>query len=90
MIEWHARATRGPNYDTWFRGRFLEEWADPRAIDGLRNAFSRYDEQDIGRGLLATLNLFRLVARETGGKMGYPYPTGLHAYVTGWIKTCLS
>ncbi len=30
MMEWQARAIRGPNYDTWFRGRFLEEWADPR------------------------------------------------------------
>jgi len=32
MLEWHARATRGPEHDTWMRGRFLEEWADPRAV----------------------------------------------------------
>lgn len=31
MLEWHARATQGPAHDTWMRGRFLENWADPRA-----------------------------------------------------------
>ena len=25
MMEWHALATHGWNYDIWFRGRFLEE-----------------------------------------------------------------
>jgi aminoglycoside 6-adenylyltransferase len=30
MIEWHALAVHGGQYDTWFRGRFLEEWAEPK------------------------------------------------------------
>ena len=30
MLEWHARV--GDGRDTWHNGRFLESWADPRAV----------------------------------------------------------
>ena len=43
ITEWHARATHGWNYDTWFRGRFLEEWTHPQALKELRGAFARAD-----------------------------------------------
>lgn len=74
MLEWHARATRGADHDTWLRGRFLEEWADPRAVAALRSAFAHYDREDIARALLATMDLFRWVSRETAEQLGYPYP----------------
>jgi aminoglycoside 6-adenylyltransferase len=90
MTEWHARATHGWNYDTWFRGRFLEEWAHPRALKELRSALSHYDEEDVKHALLATMNLFRWIAMESAEKLGYPYPTKADKYVTNWIKTCLS
>jgi aminoglycoside 6-adenylyltransferase len=73
MMEWHARATKGPSYDTWMRGRFLEEWADPRAVQELKRTFAHYDAEDIWRALLATMDLFRWVAIETAERLGYPY-----------------
>jgi len=42
-LEWHAHAL-DPTVDTWHAGRFLEQWADPRAVNELRSAFARYDE----------------------------------------------
>ena len=75
MLEWHARATQGSSYDTWMRGRFLEEWADPRAVMELRQAFARYDADEIWRALTATMNLFRWLSVETAGQWGYAYPT---------------
>ena len=51
MLEWHARATRGDSHDTWLRGRFLEEWADPRAVAELNRAFAHYDAADMARAL---------------------------------------
>ena len=74
MLEWHAHATKGPDCDTWMRGRFLEEWADRRAVEQLRHAFAHYDEADVWRALVATMELFRWVALETAGRWGYPYP----------------
>ena len=73
MMEWHARATKGQSYDTWMRGRFLEEWADPRAVEELKGIFAHYDAEDVWRALLATMELFRWVAVEAAERLGYPY-----------------
>jgi aminoglycoside 6-adenylyltransferase len=74
VLEWHARL-RGPaGLDTWMRGRFLEEWIDPRARAVLPRLFARYDEEDIWRALVATADLFRWLSRETAQKLGVPYP----------------
>jgi len=89
MMEWHARATHGWNYDTWFRGRFLEEWTRPQTLEGLRGAFAHYDEEDVKRALLALMDLFRWLAMETAEKLSYSYPTKSDEQVTKWIRTCL-
>jgi aminoglycoside 6-adenylyltransferase len=73
MMEWHARATKGQSYDTWMRGRFLEEWVDPRARQELGKIFAHYDAEDVWRALLATMELFRWMAVETAERLGYPY-----------------
>ena len=46
MAECHAWAVHGPNYDTWHEGRFLEKWANPRVVEGLRTAYASYDAAD--------------------------------------------
>lgn len=74
MLEWHTRARRGASVDTWMRGRFLEEWADPRAVAALPEIFAHYDEQDVWRALQATMTLFRWLALETAETSGYAYP----------------
>ncbi|MFB0534548.1 MAG: aminoglycoside 6-adenylyltransferase [Anaerolineae bacterium] len=90
MIEWHARAKKGWDYDTWHGGRFLEEWADPCALEQLRDAFAHYDKEDVQRALFATMELFRWLAMETAERLGYLYPTVADERVTEWVRTCLS
>ena len=75
MLEWHAHARRGAAHDTWLRGRFLEEWADPRALRQLPEAFAHYDEADTWRALAVTMDLFRWVSLETAQLLGFSYPT---------------
>lgn len=89
MLEWHARATRGADCDTWMRGRFLEKWADPRAVAALGEAFARYDRGDVARALVATMSLFAWLAREAAARLGYPYPAAAEERVTTWVKGCL-
>ncbi len=74
MLTWHARATRDA-VDTWMRGRYLEEWADPRAVKALADAYAHYNEADVWRALQATMDLFSWLAVETAEALGYPYPT---------------
>lgn len=75
MLEWHTRARRGASVDTWMRGRFLEEWADARAVAALPAIFAHYDMADVWRVLLATMELFRWLALETAEALGYAYPS---------------
>ena len=71
MLEWHARATQGERFDTWLRGRFLEEWADPRAVEQLPNAFAHYDAGDMARSLQVTMDLYRWLEDETSERWEY-------------------
>jgi aminoglycoside 6-adenylyltransferase len=86
ILEWHARAHNGWDYDTWYYGHFLEDWASPRAVKELGKTFARYDTADCRRALLATMKLFRGLAKETAQQLDYPYPQKTDDNVSGWIR----
>jgi aminoglycoside 6-adenylyltransferase len=85
MLEWQARASRGPEVDTWVGGRFLREWADPRAVGALPTVFAHYSPEDIQRALLATMDLFRWLATEMAEQAGYAYPHLGDDRATEWV-----
>lgn len=89
MIEWHAQTTNGRHCDTWHDGRFMERWADPRVLEGLRDAFAHYDQDDIRRALLATMDLFRWLAEEIAERLAYRYPTHTDEYAVKLVSTLL-
>jgi aminoglycoside 6-adenylyltransferase len=88
MVTWQARATRGSDLDTWFSGRFLEQWADPRALQGLQNAFAHYAEADIWRALMASMALFDQLAGETAERLQCDYPAEDAAKMIAWVARC--
>jgi aminoglycoside 6-adenylyltransferase len=90
VLVWHAQATHGVDHDTWFRGRFLEEWADPRAVKGLSAVFAYYDPADIRRALFATMALFRTFSVETAERLNFAYPHIAADRITDWVRECLS
>jgi aminoglycoside 6-adenylyltransferase len=87
MLEWQRRAEE-PGADTWFNGRFIEQWASPAALEKLRIAFAHYDEQDVWRALRASMDLFDQVARETARRWGYDYPVENVGKVRRWVEAC--
>lgn len=89
-MEWHAQARNGSDYDTWYGGRFLEQWADPRVLERLRGAFAHYDEDDVRRALLATMDLFRWLTKATAECLGYPYPTAPDERATELVNAVFS
>jgi aminoglycoside 6-adenylyltransferase len=89
MLEWHVRATHNGNQDTWHRGRFLEEWADPRALDGMAKTFPHYDEKEIRDALFATIDLFHWLAVETAEYLHYPYPFATDESISTYVQTLL-
>lgn len=89
MLEWHTHAISSGNHDTWFNGRFVEQWADPKLLPQMREAFAHYTEQDTARALQATMDLFRLVATETAVQLSYEYPEKSDAAVAAWVRAAL-
>lgn len=88
-IQWQARVRRGWDHDVWWGGRFLEAWAEPEAVAGLRDAFARYDAPDVVRALWVTLDLFRRLAGEVAAALGYAYPEDEERRVRAWLEANL-
>jgi len=82
MIEWHAKARHGFDYQTWRDGHFLEEWADPAIIARLKGTYPSHDEYAAWKALLATMDLFRDLAKETADRLNFDYPAGADGMVT--------
>lgn len=85
LIEWHARVTQEKDYDTWFRGRLIEQWADPRIIAELRSVFAHYDEDDVWQVLANNMQLFRWISKEVAEKLEYTYPKDADQFVSRWV-----
>jgi aminoglycoside 6-adenylyltransferase len=90
MIEWHAHATLPQTRDVWFNGRFLEQWAAGYIIQGMKDTFAHYNHADIARALLATMALFRRVARETADQLVYTYPHDADHFTSTWVEKCIA
>lgn len=85
MIEWHAWSTNGAEYETWSDGRFLEEWADPRALAYLPDALPKYDAASMQLGLIESADLFAWLSEETAEYLGFDYSPVLAKTVRRWI-----
>jgi aminoglycoside 6-adenylyltransferase len=86
MAEWHARAVHGSDWDVWHSGRFLEQWSDEHLLTGLTTAFAYYDADDLRRGLLATMEVFREIAIDTAARLGLSYPVLADAHVSALVR----
>lgn len=86
MMEWHARASRGPGYDTRCEGRGLERWVDRAVWIELHETFAGFDAESSRRALYATMGLFRRLARETAERLGYAYPNDVDDDIRGFIE----
>lgn len=86
MLAWQARARYGLAYDTWYNGRFLDEWADPEAIQRLPGTFALYEADSLWGALFSTLELYRWLARDTAGRLGYDYPETADGRISGWMQ----
>ena len=86
MMEWNSSATNPSVGDTWYGGRRIEEWADPRWVTGLGEMWPCYDSGAAWDALFATLELFSRLARETAEALGHRYPEDDEVTVRSWIN----
>jgi hypothetical protein len=85
MMQWHALATNPTLGDTWYGGRRIQEWADPRWMRALSQTWPSYDREGAWDALLASLELFSTLAKETAQALGHRYPVDDELRVRRWI-----
>lgn len=85
MIEWHSLATNPQLSETWYGGRRVQQWADPRWVAALRQTWTSYDIEGAWEALFATLDLFSMVAKETAQSLGHQYPVHEELMIRRWI-----
>jgi aminoglycoside 6-adenylyltransferase len=84
LIEWHAITKN--NRDTWHKGRFLENWAEPEILAELPDTFARYTLVDVQRALLFSLRFYERFGREVAKRLGYAFPDEACAFATAQVK----
>lgn len=85
LVQWHAHG-----HDTWYNGRFMSAWADPRVVEALPTTFALYEWESLEKALVSLLDLFRLVGEETAARFDLRYPTETHRKITQRIKAILA
>lgn len=87
MIEWHALWHGAA--DVWHMGRFMESWADPRALGDVPATFGHYDLADSSAALLRAAALFGWLARETAERGGFDYQDDRYDAVRAYVERLL-
>jgi aminoglycoside 6-adenylyltransferase len=85
MMEWHAIARDVELGDTWYGGRRIQEWADPRWLAALPQTWPSYDVDAAWDALHATLDMFTNLARDTAHSLGYQYPLRDELSLRSWM-----
>lgn len=85
MIEWYTHAFGVTEQNTWYNGRFIEQWAPEIVLKSLPDIFAHYDEKDIWKALRKTMQLFDTIASETARRMQYAYPEAQSQSITKLI-----
>jgi len=88
MMEWHAQATQESERDTWFDGRFIEQWGSPQVVRELPKIIAHYDDEDVWRALMASMELFQQIASKTAEHWQYIYPVKQVKKAIEWVTEC--
>ena len=86
IIEIFSKYKNGHNYETWHKGRFIEQWADPFIVEKMASIYGTYDAENTWDALQRTILLFSnlsdlLFEFEVFQNIENPEP-----YFTKWIK----
>ena len=86
MLQWHAAASQQDAKDTWYGGRHIAQWLDPRLSASLPKIWSGYDVYEAWGALVATLDLFSVAANEVADRGRFRYPADNERQLRAWLS----
>lgn len=87
MLEWYERSLHGQDYPTEHLGIRMKEWVEPEVWAQLAGTFARFDTVDSWKALDVTVGLFRNLAQETAGRLGYRYSKDLDEVLSQYVES---
>lgn len=86
IIEIFSKYKNGQDYETWHKGRFIEQWADPFIVEKMVSIYGTYDAENTWNALQRTISLFSTLSAmlfefEIYKKIENPEP-----YFKKWIQ----
>ena len=72
ILQWHAQPWNDQSRAVWHDGRFLEEWADRRAVEQLGTIFARYDQVEIYQAFAVNASAVSLAGRRDSQQLDFP------------------
>ena len=72
--------------DVWHDGRFVDRWADDWILEKLTVCFAHYEENDIGKALVHTHELFKKLAADVADMNRYIYPQKAENTASEFLK----
>lgn len=88
-LEWEAQTRPGDQPDVWFRGRFLERWADPQTVRRLPETFAGYDPAAVAHALRVLPDVYRRLTDTVARRIGCEPPRDAHAYGSEVVEAIL-
>lgn len=85
LLEWQARARAVPGSIRWSYGRFLEEWADPRALAALPATYTDSTPAGTRAAIRACLELLAWLGPGTARLLGIGYPEQMVRSTSAWL-----
>jgi hypothetical protein len=84
VVEWQAQ---GQGRDVWFIGRFMEQWADERALAALPKSFALMNRESMEQAMRAMFDLMRLMGTDAAARFGFAYPAAEHDRARALIES---
>jgi aminoglycoside 6-adenylyltransferase len=86
LIRRHA----GIHRPIWHGARFLEEWADPRAVGMLSGAWAHHERADIVRATHTMMDLVAMLSREIAEAYGLAIPPEAEHAARAWFDAIIA
>lgn len=86
MMEWHTLAKNNWNINVNWLGKNIKQWVEPKIHNRLNNIFGHFDSEDSWKALIATIDLFRDLSKETAKLLRFSYPDDIDKNLTEFIN----
>ncbi len=90
LLVWHAAARSFPGGVPYYRGRFLEEWADPRMLAQAADTLAGYSNESVRRAVEGVFRFITAVTAEIYQAAGLAYPQGTIEHLRNWATDLVS